>query len=107
MGVGCVARTWRKNSSPFLGLATAKYFTKSFCLIDLMAFLLAVCMTPQTAAAVLSFSGVDRLYSSTASSEARAISAYKKENMSTYKMCPKNAHEIKGGHEYVPGRGRR
>ena len=86
MGAGSVARTWRKNSSPFLELAMAKYFTKSFCLIDLMAFSLAVCMTPQIAAAVLSFSGVDWLYSSTASSEARAISAYKKENMSTYKM---------------------
>ena len=88
MGAGSVAQTWRKNSSPFLGLATAKYFTKSFCLIDLMAFSLAVCMTPQTAVAVLSFSGVDRLYSSTASSEAHAISAYRKENMSTYKICP-------------------
>ena len=88
MEAGSVARTWRKNSSLFLGLATAKYFTKSLCLSDLMAFSLAVCMTLQIAAAVLSFSGVDRLYLSTTSSEARAISAYRKENMSTYKMCP-------------------
>jgi hypothetical protein len=65
-----------KNSSPFAGFATVRYFWKSFCLITLTAFSDARCITSHTADAVLSISGVRALYSKTASSVALEISAW-------------------------------